>query len=257
MPHANADELRALAGGPVAVVGAGRVGRAVSSALRAAAVDVRGPLGRGDTTAGAAVVLLAVPDAEIAAAAAAVAPGPFVGHLSGATTLETLAGHEGFGLHPLTSVTAATTSFARVPAAVAGTTPRALAVAQALAGVLGMSPLRIADADRAAYHAAASIASNFLVTLEAFAEELAATVGLDRAALGPLVRATVDNWQTLGAQRALTGPIARGDDDTVSRQRAAVAERVPHRLPLFDALTAATRELATTAAGTDRTAAAS
>ncbi len=52
----------------------------------------------------------------------------------------------------------------------------------------------------------------------------------------PLVRATVENWARLGAERALTGPVARGDDATVARQRAAVAERTPELLPLFDAL---------------------
>jgi predicted short-subunit dehydrogenase-like oxidoreductase (DUF2520 family) len=40
-----------------------------------------------------------------------------------------------------------------------------------------MVTARIDDADRAAYHAAASIASNFLVTLEAAAERLAAGAG--------------------------------------------------------------------------------
>ena len=45
-------------------------------------------------------------------------------------------------------------------------------------------------------------------------------------------------------ERALTGPIARGDEATVARQRAAVAERAPELLPLFDALAEATRELA-------------
>jgi predicted short-subunit dehydrogenase-like oxidoreductase (DUF2520 family) len=59
------------------------------------------------------------------------------------------------------------------------------------------------------------------------------------------VRASVENWARAGAQRALTGPIARGDDDTVARQREAVAERLPDDLELFDALTAATRRLAT------------
>ena len=43
---------------------------------------------------------------------------------------------------------------------------------------------------------------------------------------------------------ALTGPIARGDEATVARQRAAVAERTPELLALFDALAAATRDLA-------------
>ena len=82
---------------------------------------------------------------------------------------------------------------------------------------LGMTPFEIADEDRAAYHAAASIASNFLVTLEAAAERL---LGHDRELLVPLVRATVENWAALGAERALTGPIARGDEATVERQRA-------------------------------------
>ena len=99
----------------------------------------------------------------------------------------------------------------------------------------------MADEDRVAYHAAASIASNFLVTLEGAAERLAATAGVDRELLVPLVRAAVENWAADGAERALTGPIARGDDETVARQRAAVEERTPELLPLFDALVDATR----------------
>lgn len=231
--------------GVLAIVGDGRVGRALAGALRAAGVDVRGPLGRGATGDGADVVLLAVPDAEIGAAAASLAPGPVVGHVSGATTLAPLAPHEAFGLHPLTTVTGSDADFAGVPAALAGTTPGAVATARRLAGVLGLRPFEIADADRAAYHAAASIASNFLVTLETFAADLADSAGIPRSALGPLVRATVSNWEASGAA-ALTGPIARGDDATVERQRAAVAERMPERLALFDALAAATRDLVRT-----------
>ncbi len=86
-----------------------------------------------------------------------------------------------------------------------------------------MAPFEIADEDRAAYHAAASVASNFLVTLEAFAERLAAPPARTATSLVPLVRATVENWAARGAERALTGPIARGDEATVARQRAAVA----------------------------------
>ncbi|HEX5146544.1 MAG TPA: DUF2520 domain-containing protein, partial [Conexibacter sp.] len=69
--------------------------------------------------------------------------------------------------------------------------------------------------------------------------------GLDRELLVPLVRATVDNWAAQGARDALTGPIARGDEETVTRQRHAIAERTPDLLPLFDALADATRKLAT------------
>jgi predicted short-subunit dehydrogenase-like oxidoreductase (DUF2520 family) len=102
----------------------------------------------------------------------------------------------------------------------------------------------VASEQRALYHAAASIASNYLITLESVAERLAKKVGLDRRALVPLVRATLDQWETLGARGALTGPIARGDDETVERQRAAIADAAPDLLPLWDALADATRTLA-------------
>jgi predicted short-subunit dehydrogenase-like oxidoreductase (DUF2520 family) len=206
---------------------------------------VPAPLGRGAAARGATTVLLCVPDAGIAAAAAAVEPGPLVGHCSGATGLGVLAPHEAFSLHPLMTVPAGGGAvFAGAGCAVDGTTPRALAVAEALAGALGMRSTRVAEEDRAAYHAAASIASNFLVTLEGAAERLAATAGVERELLAPLVRAAVENWAARGAAGALTGPIARGDEATVARQRAAVAERTPDLLPLYDALADATRAVA-------------
>jgi predicted short-subunit dehydrogenase-like oxidoreductase (DUF2520 family) len=225
-----------------AVVGHGRLGTALTAALRAAGVPTDGPLGRGATGAGADVVLLCVPDAEIAAAAACIADGRLVGHCSGATTLAPLAGHpDAFSLHPLMTVTAAGADFTGASAAVAGTTRRARATAHALATALDLQPFDVPDEDRAAYHAAASVASNFLVTLEWAAERIG---GLDRAALAPLVQATVANWLAQGPVAALTGPIARGDEETVARQRAAVAERTPDLIELFDALAGATRTLA-------------
>ena len=231
-------------GSLAAIVGRGRLGGALGTALRGAGLAVDGPLGRGADGAAADIVLLCVPDGEIAAAAAHIAPGRLVGHCSGATTLAPLAAHEAFSLHPLMSVPEHGASFAGASAAIAGATPRALETARALAQALGMRAVEVADADRAAYHAAASIASNFLVTLEGAAERLATTAGVDRHALAPLVRATVENWAEHGARRALTGPIVRGDEATVARQREAVAERVPDVLPLFDALAEATRALA-------------
>lgn len=229
---------------PCAIVGAGRLGTALADALSAAGAPVAGPLGRGAAGAGADVVLLCVPDAEIASAAAAVAAGPLVGHCSGALGLEALGEREAFSLHPLMTVTHAGARFAGAGAAVDGTSDRALETAERLARAVGLRPVRIAPEDRAAYHAAASMASNFLVTLEAAAERLAATAGARRDLLVPLVRATVDNWAALGPERALTGPVARGDEATVARQRAAIEERTPELLGLFDELAAATRELA-------------
>lgn len=228
----------------LAIIGRGRVGYALAVALRQAGYEIAGPLGRGADGRGASVVLLCVPDAEIGRAASRIAPGSVVGHCSGATALDVLAPHEAFSLHPLMAVTGEGADFRGAGAAIAGSTPRSLAVAAELAQALHMRPIEIAEQDRAAYHAAASIASNFLVTLEAAAERLGATVGLEREQLVPLVRATVENWARMGPERALTGPVARGDENTVARQRAAVADATPEVLALFDALVSATRALA-------------
>ncbi|MGI8922243.1 MAG: DUF2520 domain-containing protein [Solirubrobacteraceae bacterium] len=232
-----------------AVVGCGRLGNALASALGVAGFAVHGPFGRGADGAGADVVLLCVPDAEIAAAAADVIPGPLVAHCSGATGLDVLAPHEALALHPLMTVTGAGARFAGAGCAIAATSARALATARALAEGLGMVAFELAPEDRAAYHAAASIASNFLVTLEAAAEGLGASAGVRREHLVALVRATVENWARDGAGPALTGPVARGDRGTVTRQREAVSERAPELLGLFDALCERTRALAASSSG--------
>jgi predicted short-subunit dehydrogenase-like oxidoreductase (DUF2520 family) len=229
----------------VGIVGRGRMGSALARALGTAP-----PAGRGEVPAGCDAILLCVPDAEIAAAAEAVAGAArFVGHTSGATPLTALerSGAEAFGMHPLQTVTGPGTALAGCGCAVAGSTADALALATRLALGLGMTPFQVRDEQRAAYHAAASIASNLLVTLEAEAEALMASAGIEaeaRGALGPLVRTTVENWIALGPERALTGPVARGDEVTVARQRQAVGERRPELLPLFDAMVERTRVLA-------------
>jgi predicted short-subunit dehydrogenase-like oxidoreductase (DUF2520 family) len=235
----------------IAVVGAGRMGRAMCAALAGAGYEASAPLGRGEVPEHADAILLCVPDAEITVAAEAVAgAAPFVGHTSGATPLSALepARAAAFGLHPLQTVTGAATRFGGCGCAVAGSTPDAMGLADRLARALGMSPFEVRDEQRAAYHAAASIASNFLVTLQAEAEALAASAGIDgfdaRRMLGPLVRATVENWVALGPERALTGPVARGDHATVAAQRAAVAARRPQLEPLFDLLVERTEALA-------------
>jgi len=229
----------------LAIVGAGRLGAAFTHALAATdEITVAGPLRRGAHVPDADAVLLCVPDTEIANAAAAVSPGPLVGHCSGATGLEPLAPHEAFSLHPLMTVTADGADFAGATAAIDGSTERATDFAGYLAGKIGLEPIHVQAADRPAYHAAASIASNFLITLEAAAERLAATAGIQRGMLVPLVRATVENWAALGPAQALTGPVARGDEATLARQRQAVADRTPDLLTLFDSLTEATRALA-------------
>ncbi|MEA2449164.1 MAG: hypothetical protein QOG63_1096 [Thermoleophilaceae bacterium] len=230
----------------IALVGRGRVGRTLATALRAAGYRAADPCGRGEPPSGADAILLCVPDAEIPAAAAAVAgAAPYVGHTSGATPLSALepAGGEAFGLHPLQTIPAGGADLRGCGAGVAGSTPAALELARAMATRLGMVPFELRDSQRAAYHAAASIASNFLVTLEWAAQSVAARAGVD-APFGPLARTAVENWIAAGPHAALTGPIARGDEATVAAQREAVAGAAPEFVAMFDALAERTRALA-------------
>jgi predicted short-subunit dehydrogenase-like oxidoreductase (DUF2520 family) len=242
--------------GRVAVIGAGRLGTALAAALSEAGVEVEGPLRRGRPPGMGRAVIICVPDGEIAAAAElAAGAAPLVGHTSGATPLRALApaadaGAALFGFHPLQTFAegASPAAFAGAGCAVAGSTKAALRFADSLARRLGMTPFEIDDEGRAAYHAAASVASNFMVTLQAAAESIAAGAGLEpheaRALLVPLLRRTVENLAEHGPERALTGPIARGDHATVEAQRAAVEEVAPHLLDLFDELVRHTHSLA-------------
>ena len=243
----------------VGVLGAGRLGTAIAGAFRRAGHDVDGPAERGHVPMGD-TILICVPDAEIESAAAAVAgAAPFVGHTSGATPLSALeaaerAGAATFTLHPLQTFSGlsvdASGLFEGAGCAIAANSPAALTTARVLAESVGMTPFELEEGGRAAYHAAASMASNFLVTLQAAAERLAEGAGLEasdsRALLAPLVRRTVENWAAAGPQAALTGPVARGDEETVEAQRRAVTAHSPELLALFDALVERTRALART-----------
>jgi predicted short-subunit dehydrogenase-like oxidoreductase (DUF2520 family) len=233
---------------PLVVVGRGRVGGSLAKAASAAGIDVR-LVAHDDAPRacpGASAVLLCVPDDEIEELGSRIAPDapPLVGHVSGATTLDALGaatahGSAAFSLHPLQTFADGETAVGGTPAAIAGSSKESLAYARALAGALGMRPFEVPEESRAAYHAAAAIASNLLVALEESASELLARIEVDdgRELLAPLVLRTAANWAERGPE-ALTGPVARGDRETVERHRTALAESAPELLPLYDALAA-------------------
>jgi predicted short-subunit dehydrogenase-like oxidoreductase (DUF2520 family) len=241
---------------PLAVIGAGRAGRSIAVAaelarLPAELADREHAL---EACRRAEAALLCVPDAEIADAcatvAAAVPPLRFVGHVSGATTLDALApararGADAFSLHPLQTIPHDGADLTGAPCAVSGSSPGALRLAERLAGRLGMRPFRVREERRAAYHAAASIASNLLIALEESAAGLLDRIGVEdaRELLAPLVLRTAANWTERGPE-ALTGPIARGDQATVERHLAALRDTAPELLPLYEALAERAKELA-------------
>ena len=217
----------------VHVVGAGRVGTAIAARLRERGVAVRAD--------GPELVLLCVPDRVIAEAAAAVAPGPWVAHVSGATPLAALAPHERrFGLHPLQTFTRArgAEQLDGAYAAVTAESDEARDTGFALARTLGLTPFALDDARRDAYHAGAAIASNYLVTLRRAAALLLQSAGAPPDALDPLMRRTIENGFEL------TGPISRGDWETVDRHLAAIRRERPELEALYATLADATRELA-------------
>ncbi|MFL5906193.1 MAG: DUF2520 domain-containing protein [Solirubrobacterales bacterium] len=228
------------------VVGRGSVGRSLAKAAEASGIEVR--LVSGDDApeacVGAAAALLCVPDEAIAPLCYRIAPDapPLVGHVSGASTLDVVAsatehGAATFSLHPLQTFADGSTPVEGTPAAIAGSTGESLVYGRSLAEALGMRPFEVPEKSRAAYHAAATIASNLLVALEESAVDLLDRIGVDdpRELLTPLVLRTAANWAERGPE-ALTGPIARGDRETVERHRAALAEAAPELISLYEAL---------------------
>lgn len=231
-------------GTTIAIIGTGRLGGVLARALSAAGFSIVGPLRREESMPTVDIALLCVPDAAIAAVAFVARPhARLIGHVSGATALTDV----DFRLHPLQTFTGAEGPevFHGIGAAIAGRTDEARVVAEQLAHALGARPFAVDDAHRASYHAAASFASNFVLSVLDAAEQLAAAAGIPqheaRELLAPLAHRSVDNWASTGAA-ALTGPIARGDEPTVARQREAAF--AIGQADLFDALAAATRAIA-------------
>lgn len=211
------------------------------------------------------VIFLTVPDslvdsvarnlAQAFASLAHKASTPSVAHTSGVTPVAALdpclqAGAVTFGFHPLQTFAepeTGSTHFAGATIAVSPGDRGGWELGAGLALALGAHPVRLADENRALYHAAACVASNYLVTLEHVAERMFIHAGLPPAAalsaFLPLVRGAVDNLAAHGTVGALTGPLSRGDIGTIERHLAALRKHMPDLEPLYRALGLATLEL--------------
>jgi predicted short-subunit dehydrogenase-like oxidoreductase (DUF2520 family) len=231
------------------VVGRGNLGRSLAPALRKAghpvlmvrartgipklALSLQSQLG--------AVVFLTVPDGavesvavKLAAAGEAIPRSAAFIHMSGALGLDSLEAlrqrHPVGSFHPLQSFPEPRppTAFRGVVVAIDATTMSLRRRLGALARDLGAKPRRVDDSQRALYHAAAVLASNYLVALLGEAVGLLEQAGWsEREATAALVRLSEGVLLSVsrrGPTAALTGPIRRGDVETVQRHLIALAE---------------------------------
>jgi predicted short-subunit dehydrogenase-like oxidoreductase (DUF2520 family) len=118
--------------------------------------------------------------------------------------------------------------------------PQALPTVQQIVEDLGGLILNITVEGKTLYHAAAVVASNYLVTLMHVALTLNQSAGLPPdisfKALLPLVGGTLENIGKNGIPKALTGPIARGDVATVAAHLEAMKRSTPELLEAYHAL---------------------
>lgn len=242
----------------IAIIGPGRMGAGLGLALhrsghRVALLGRRrraGPAGMGDVLAvegwdevldGAPVVLVAVPDDAITMVARQLAAGGRVGsshivlHLSGLLDRGALAPLEPTraalgSMHPLIAIPDSAAAPDRFPGAwtaVEGDA-RAIVCGESLATAVGMQPFRLPAGAKAAYHAAAAMASNFSVAVFDAALRIAADAGIEadaaRRIYAPLLRGTAENLAAAAPADALTGAIRRGDADTVAAHLGAISD---------------------------------
>jgi len=214
----------------VTVIGpGGRAGSAIAARLRERGVTVQED---------GELRLLCVPDHAIAEVARAIAPGPWVAHVSGATPLAALEPHaRRFSVHPLQTLVhgRGAEQLDGAWGAVTAESEEARLHALWLADTLGLKPFALADEKRALYHAGAAVASSFLVTLYRVAGRLLDEAGVPPEALVPLMERTIANGFEL------TGPLTRGDWSTIERHLEAIRLHAPELEHIYTTLTEATR----------------
>ncbi len=259
----------------IALIGVGRVGTAICKRLHLAGYSIEKVISRDRdraiaacnfigcatsaadikpaTAATAQIILLAVPDDQIGPLAQQLQTDV---ELSTQTTLVHFSGlHSAaimqhnkaeamlLSLHPLLPFADNQIAFKKLvqcPCAVESNNPSALATGERLVTAIDAIPFTIASNKKPLYHAAACIASNYLVTLLDSAQQLLNQCGIEdkqtTPLLLPLVKASLDNMQQLGTEQGLTGPIVRGDLGTVANHIEALSKDAPQLLPIYQIL---------------------
>jgi predicted short-subunit dehydrogenase-like oxidoreductase (DUF2520 family) len=189
------------------------------------------------------ITFITTPDAAIGEVAALVKwrRGTSVIHCSGADSTAVLeparrAGAMVGGFHPLQTFAGVERAIENLPGstfALEAEEPL-LTTLKDMAIALEGHAIELKAGDKVAYHAAAVIASNYLVTLVKMAADLWQTFDVppEQAvrALLPLIRGTLHNIETIGIPQCLTGPVSRGDTGTVEKHLKMLREKAPSLL---------------------------
>jgi predicted short-subunit dehydrogenase-like oxidoreductase (DUF2520 family) len=265
----------------LSIVGAGRCGRTLGRLARRAgwrigavtcrtmghAREAAAFIGAGRPTTvpeGAALTLIAVPDAEIRGVAGALRlpPGGVAAHTCASLGPEVLKPLRAAGsLHPLRSFAdpeTAAAMFAGTACAIDGDAA-ARGLLERFVRAIGGTPLRVKAGGKALYHAGAVFASNYVVAVLGAARSLLEEAGVQRSAalkaLASLAEGTLANIRAVGIPDALTGPIERGDLETLRRHVAGIRVRAPHLGAAYGALGALAAGLAVEKGSLNRAAA--
>jgi len=185
--------------------------------------------------------LLAVPDGAIEnvaielAACHIVNAGNVVFHSSGVSEAALLAPLQDSGaylasVHPAFSFAdpaLAVASFNAIPCALEGD-PLAYDILQDFVLALGGKPFTLVKGGKAAYHAALTMAANYLVTLADLSLKTAKMAGIEsdiaQSLILNLMQQTLSNIRVLGPAAALTGPIVRGDEATIEKHLSVIKD---------------------------------
>ncbi len=143
-------------------------------------------------------------------------------------------------LHPLLPFPDSQTAFNNLkqcPCALEGNGEEALILGKQLTTAIGGAPFTLNQNTKVLYHAAACIASNYLVTLAASARDLLVKCGMKPGQatplLQPLMQASLNNAINLGPEQGLSGPIVRGDIGTVMQHLQALKDDAPELLQSY------------------------
>lgn len=192
------------------------------------------------------LVFITTPDNAIPLVAAEVNwyHGQNVVHCSGADSTSTLDPARKLGarvgcIHPLQTFASVQKAFENLPGSTFAleAEPHLLEFLKQMVTVLDGKPVILKPENKVAYHAAAVIASNYMVTLVKMATDLWQTFGIPReqatTALLPLVRGTLNNIESIGIPNCLTGPVARGDTGTVKKHLENMERLTPEIVPAY------------------------